>query len=243
MSTINKVITQTRNAECEDVGNQICEANVNYPIADDPYIAQLILLLKAVLSRMVEAIRRMKSESELEEKDEIRDSLIQDIYFILNGDARRFDFEIRTAALTLLPIFENYGLSITYQSFSVESALINSLISDFSKEENFEAISKISGLSEKIEELTRAQEDFERTRVKFEHDRRNELKLDSATVTKEELLELINDKIVVYLRAMLNVDPDKYGDFALTVGAIIDHSNEVVKKRRKRNEKEKQASS
>ena len=45
---------------------------------------------------------------------------------------------------------------------------------------------------------------------------------------------IINDKLVVYLRAMIQVDESTYGDFTRTIAEIIDDNNEVVKKRRKK---------
>jgi len=50
------------------------------------------------------------------------------------------------------------------------------------------------------------------------------------------VVNLINDKLVVYLRAMMQVNDATYGDIGRTVGEIIDANNEVVKKRRKKPE-------
>ena len=48
----------------------------------------------------------------------------------------------------------------------------------------------------------------------------------------------INERIVVYLRAMEIVNEPMYGALARTVAEIIAENNEVVKKRRKKPEPE-----
>ena len=60
----------------------------------------------------------------------------------------------------------------------------------------------------------------------------------NATALKKDVIEIINDKIVIYLRAMEIVVPDTYGNFARTIAQIIADNNEVVKKRRKKDEPE-----
>jgi hypothetical protein len=50
------------------------------------------------------------------------------------------------------------------------------------------------------------------------------------------VLELINNKIVVYLRAMEQVDPVTYGVFTGTCAQVIADNNEQVKKRKKKPE-------
>jgi hypothetical protein len=55
-------------------------------------------------------------------------------------------------------------------------------------------------------------------------------------VVKKEVLGIINDKIVVYLRAMEQVDPATYGAFTSTCAQMIADNNEQVKKRNKKPE-------
>lgn len=51
------------------------------------------------------------------------------------------------------------------------------------------------------------------------------------------VLKIINDKFVVYLRAMRLSLPDAYGTFSSSVAQIIDDNNVTVKKRRNKNAK------
>ena len=61
----------------------------------------------------------------------------------------------------------------------------------------------------------------------------------NATLVKKEVLTLLNDKIVVYLRAMDQVNAATYGVFVATVAQIIADTNEQVKKRQQKPDTEK----
>ena len=52
------------------------------------------------------------------------------------------------------------------------------------------------------------------------------------------MIAIINDKIVVYLRAMKEANPEMYNEFANTVSVIIAENNETVKRRAKKPEPE-----
>lgn len=87
-----------------------------------------------------------------------------------------------------------------------------------------------------VTELRSAQTAFEAAKVVYEEEKAKEGTGSNASGVKKEVLAIINDKLVVYLRAMVQVDEAKYGDFTRTVAGIIDDNNVIVKKRRKSSE-------
>ena len=131
-------------------------------------------------------------------------------------------------------VFAKYGLAIIGESYASESSFIVSLLRDLSKTKLQKAIAKLSGLSEIIVELTAAQSAFETSRITYEEERAKENGFKNATYIKKEVLYIINGKLVIYLRAMEQVDESTYGDFVRTVALIINKNNEVVKKRLKK---------
>ncbi len=58
----------------------------------------------------------------------------------------------------------------------------------------------------------------------------------NATEIKKGIVNIINNKLVAYLRAMSMVDETTYGDLTRTFAQMIEDNNEVVKKRRKKPE-------
>lgn len=99
-----------------------------------------------------------------------------------------------------------------------------------------EAIALLPGCADVITALQTTQNDFEAARIVYEQEKAEESTQANASEVKAEVLAMINDKIVIYLRAMEVVDEPAYGAFARTVATIIADNNEVVKKRRKKEE-------
>ncbi|MFW5774394.1 MAG: DUF6261 family protein [Tangfeifania sp.] len=125
---------------------------------------------------------------------------------------------------------------VTDESYSTESSLINSLLTDLAKPGVQEAIDAISGCAALITALRAAQDDFEQARIAYEAEKAQEGAEANATTLKKEVTDVINNRIVVYLNAMMLVDDAAYGAFGRTVAEIIDENNEMVKCRRKKPE-------
>ena len=89
----------------------------------------------------------------------------------------------------------------------------------------------LPGGAEILAALQTAQSEFDTARVAYETERAREGNEANATEIKKEVLTLINDKLVLYLRGMEAVDEAAYGEFARTVATIIADNNVVVKKR------------
>jgi hypothetical protein len=151
---------------------------------------------------------------------------------LLNGYACHPDETINSAAQTLLKVFSNYGTALTRESYSSESSLLVSLLLSFAQPEHQAAIAALSGCAALIAALQAAQDDFEQTRIAYETAKAKEGMLKTASKIKKEVAEIINQKTVIYLRAMEQADPEKYSGFAGTVAVIIAENNEVVKKRK-----------
>ncbi len=79
-----------------------------------------------------------------------------------------------------------------------------------------------------------AQTDFEQARIVYETEKAKEGMVENATLVKKYVLTILNDKIVIYLRAMEQAIPETFGVFAGTVAEIIATTNEQVKKRQQK---------
>ena len=200
----------------------------------DTYLTTTFAILEQETNRLTVAINRSKAESELEMKDELRDDSLRSLHFLLVAFLNHPGPEIRAAAETVSAIFEKYGLSIIRESYATESAMVNSLLLDLEDPDLVTAIGKLPGCTGIVTGLKNSQVDFEETRIAYEEEKGAESTKDSATVIKKSVVRLINDKLVVYLRAMVQVDEATYGEFARTIAQIIADNNEQVKKRHKK---------
>lgn len=232
---IEKLNSNSRTTEVDAVSMRMNGAFKNSGLTD-PHLIILFTALSNQSLILTDAINRSKAESKLEVKNEVRNDEVRALNYQIVGFAHNPDADIKSAALVVEKVFDNYGLAITSESYATESSLIVSLLGDLAKPKLVTALAKLSGCPETITQLQAAQADFETTRIVYEQEKAEESTLQNATSIKAEVLVNINDNIVVYLRGMQQVDEPTYGAFARTIAEIIADNNEVVKKRRKKPE-------
>ena len=231
---IEKLILTSRVTEVDAVSMRMIGAYKNTTLSRDAHMVKIYSALEPESALLTSAIRRLKDESVLEEKDEVRDDDVRAVHYLTLGFMHHPDPAVKAAAGEVEKVFDNYDLSITGESYATESSLVNSLLADLAKPKLQAAIALLSGLAEIIATLQAAQTDFEETRIAYEEEKAKEGTLENATTIKKAVVTIINDKLVVYLRAMIQVDEATYGNFARTIAEIIADNNEVVKKRRKK---------
>ncbi|MGC9356029.1 MAG: DUF6261 family protein [Mariniphaga sp.] len=233
---MNRLISNCRITETDAVAARIGGAYEHTGPESDTRLNEMITTLREKRARLLEAIKRAKAESDLEEKDEVRDNGLRSLVYLVQGFTHHPDPAVKAAALKVDDVLDRYGLSVTNESYSTESSLINSLLADLSKAKMQEPVAALSGCTELIAVLHTAQEAFEQARIAYEEEKAQEGAEANATTLKKEVIDVINNRLMVYLDAMMLVDETTYGAFGRTVAEIIDETNEMVKKRRKKPE-------
>ncbi len=107
---------------------------------------------------------------------------------------------------------KNSGLTDAYlvSTFAALDAANTKLTPpDLAKPKFQDTIALLSGCAELIAELQAAQTDFEQARIAYEAEKAKEGMVDKATTVKTEVLEILNDKIGIYLRAVEQVGPGR----------------------------------
>lgn len=233
MSSVNKLMANIKTTEINSVSENIIMEYEKGDWSSDSHLTGIFDQLKPLNTNLNFAINRIKAESDLEEKDELRDTKVRAIYYLIMGLIHHPDSAVSSSAQTVDSVFEHYGLDIVNKSFGVETSLIDSLLKDFANSEIQPSIAALPGLSELITQLQETETAFKEAQVKYEEEKAKEGTELSATEIKKEVIMVINKKLVIYLRAMVQVDEGKYGTFTNTVAQIIDDMNVIVKKRRK----------
>lgn len=230
------LMSGSRNTEVDGTTNQITRAYDGTTLNTDANMGKIFSPLKDLSALFTAAIRRLKAKSEQKTNDEGRDENITGLYYLLVSFSHHPDAAIKNAAVSLLEIFEHYGLEMKEESFTRESSLVNSLLGDLAKPKALTNITLVPQCAEYIAALQDAQDVFEASRIGFEAAQGEEGTLENATALKKEVVETINKKLVPYLNVMAQLDDTTYGNFARTVAEMIAENNEQVKKRRKKPE-------
>jgi hypothetical protein len=232
---LEKLIASSRTAEVDTVSSKISGAFAKTTLNDDPNLDEMNSSLVSETKRLTAAIKRSRSESELEERDEMRDTTIRDIYYLTTGLMHHPEPEIRAAAEVVMNEFDKYGLAMVSESYEVETSHVSSMLEDFTKPKVQVAIALLTGVAQLITELDAAENDFEQTSITYDEEKAKEGAMENATNIKKEVVKLINENLLVYLNAMVIVNAAKYGGFSQTVAQIIEDNNVAVRKRRKKN--------
>jgi len=235
---MDKLISQSRTTEVADASMRMDVAFRQTGLQTDTPLIEIYADLNSKTVRLSAALRRAKSESELEAKDEIRDDKLRSLYYLITGYLHHPDPLVKAAAVAITRIFDNYGLKITEESYASESALITSWLMELGNPDNQESFGEILVWHRVSGTVSSSTGDFENTRVNWEKDKAKEGALENASELKKAVIAIINDRLVVYLRAMQQVNPAMFGEFADTIAVIIAENNETVKRRREKPEPE-----
>ena len=228
---VPKINYKSRNAEVDGTAKRMINAWNSAGIADDAHLTTIFDLVDAGEKKLLTAINRSKAESQLEEKDEVRDNQFRLLYNLVQGALGHPDPLVRTAAEKLFAILDRYSLAIVNENYVTESSLLGSLLEELSDASLETSVAAVSGCAELIASLKAAQDDFENVRTAYEAEKDLDSKTANATTLKKQLVLTINKKLVPYLQVVSENDEAKYGGLAGTLTQIIADNNAVVKKR------------
>jgi hypothetical protein len=228
---IEKVRSVSRITEVDNVGKQIVTAIEPNGWSDDTHLSQLLTRLAEQCAALNKAIMRTKAESDLDDKDGTRDARTRSIFYLTQGFLHHPEEAIKQAAENINVVFERYGLEMVTKSNAIQSSLTASLLMDLSSEEIAADIDSLPGMKTLISQLDLDQKAFIEAEVKLLSERARDKEEENASQLKKEVLDTINNQLVVYLRAMNQVDEAKYGQLCNTVAQIIETHNSIVKRR------------
>jgi len=237
---IERLFYNCRNSEVYATTGRISDAYRQSSLTADAGLANILNEIDPKNQKLIDAIKRMIAESELEVKDEDRDSDHHALHYLVYGATFNPDTNVKTAASEVFNVMENYGLSVTGESYDTETTYLESLLEDLAKPNLRDAIAAIPGCAEQIANLQASQNAFSAARLAFQQEQAKNEGQESATSLKKQVLILVNEKLVAFLNGMLVTAPDTFSEFAATVNKIIGATNETVKKRRNAKSKEKE---
>jgi hypothetical protein len=233
---IEKIKVNSRTTEIHGSARTINTSYQQSGLTADLFLMGIFSPLAVKTDELGVAIDRSHSESILADKDGERDGGVRAVGYLVTGYLYYPKQTVRDAAGIVKKVFDKYGFSVTEESYVTESSHLVSMLGDLAAPEVVVAIALLKGVDENIAALQAAQDGFETTRAKFAKDEAKEDTYASATVLKKEVVTLINDDLVQFLRTGERFQPDMYGAFARTIAKIIANNNEQVKKRSKKDE-------
>ncbi|WP_319481072.1 DUF6261 family protein [uncultured Draconibacterium sp.] len=231
---IEKIIVNSRTTEIHGTTRTINTSYQQSGLTEDVTLAEIFTRLVTANDKLGVAIDRSKVESILADKDDVRDEAVRAVGYLVQGYLYSPREAVREAAATVKKVFDKYGFAVTQESYVVESSHISSMLGDLAAPDVLAAIDQLRGLDENIANLQAAEDDFENTRAQFAEEEAEESTQPSATTLKKNVVAIINDDLVPFLRYGERFQASTYGNFSATVAQLINDNNEQVKKRTKK---------
>ncbi|WP_289055007.1 DUF6261 family protein [Carboxylicivirga marina] len=229
---IEKLLHRSYNGEVATVSESILKAAATKALGDDSFLSGVFEKMGNEEEKLSYAIRQDKAVSELETADDKREKPLRALYNLSSGYLYHPDETISAAAHTVCSVLDKYPLSeLLRANYAQESALIESLLKDLEAEDVKAAIALLTGVAETVVAIRTAQDAFTSTFIAYSEAKARHNNKDTATKLKSALLKLINNELVIYLRAMAIAATDTYGDFAAATAQIIADNNDKVRKR------------
>lgn len=227
---MNKVISKVRVTEVDGLSDALVRLyKADEGVSSDVFLKSVMDEIEKLSVSITTAIKQDKVLSNLEEADGVRDESVKNLSTLLDGYSVFPVVAKKEAAQKLKTIFDKYRKSIITANYVSESSLIESLLEDFSKEE--ETVSLLDGIKEILEQIRSAQDSF--VKASDEYNAASTVKTESASSLKKPLLSLINDKLIPYITAMQMANSAVYADFATKAEGEIKRVNEIVLRRGK----------
>ncbi len=231
MTEISTLKTIARVNEVGGTTENILKAYADCAMSEDANLQSIIDLLAQKNAQLITAIEKGKAYSQLEKCDEERDQSFKALYHYIKACTLLPEGVTRNAAQIIFPIFDKYGISMTYLAYTEQTAQMKSLIEELEKEEIKSEIGKIVHLEGMVESLKNVQASFQQAHSDYTSQVSTLRNEQSASELKPQVLEVLNEQLVMYMRAMAKAFPQTHGKFAIELATEISKTNQNIKSR------------
>ncbi len=231
MRKISKVFNDIRVAEMSDLTTNLL-SEIDKAPADDAHMLSLKEQIQPLNNQLLAAINKDKAASDLDNFDAERDGVYRSLLYLAKGYLHHPDASIREAAMAVDAVIEKYGFDLVNEAYGVQSALTESLLEDMAKPEIAAKAEQLPGLSDLKIKLDGKQTNFKTAEAAWNDARSTGQQSENASSVKRELLKVVNEQLVVYLRAMIQVSPELYLDLCSKTALLIDSANSIIRRRR-----------
>lgn len=229
---VPKLTTKAHIGELADVGNTLINIVTASNIEGDATLEAISKELKTATNEMIFAVEKDQAVSKLEAFDQVRDNAVQDLFHYLQGLCRVGTEEEKNNSKTIFNQVKKYGLGVVNLSYAEESTNINSLLLDLSKDEHLKIIAELLHVPGLVESLQTAQQNFEEYYETYLEELAKNRRQQSATNLKPILINIINRRLVKYLRSQAEFNPHIYSPLAEKASIAIERINSNVRERK-----------
>lgn len=231
MSKIFKLSANTRVSELNGTVGNVLKSFSDMSPMEDANLQDIMDELKVKNNQLSVAMEQTRQLSAMENYDGERDHAYRSAFNYLRGCTFLPSGLSGDAARALFPTFQKYGMGIVSLAYDEQTGQLNSLFEELKSEANQKHIAAISSMDTLLEILTTAQAEFVQAYSDYATKVGSLKAQQTATEIKWELLAILNEKLVMYMRAMSKIGSNKYQAFAQELSLFINKTNQNVKER------------
>ena len=209
----------------------IIELSKKYPIDLDDYFIFVFQKLSGKSDELIGKINAGWLDSELKEKDDARDLDVRAIFYEVKAKCMRRPDINQEKALQIKEVLDRYGMKITEDSYTIESAGVRAMLSDLKAPELEDCVASIVDLKILLDNAEESMAEFDVSASKLIEDKNERENAKPASAVARELKDIVNNELLVYLAAMAKANPTKYKPYADVVNTLITDSNNKVRDR------------
>lgn len=231
MTTIEHPLLRGLVAESSDLAVKVSQAIANATLTDD-YLNNLSASVGNKGQQMQQSMARDRSNEntqELQAADGLRDSLFIALKYFIRGFLSWNKATTAAHAHMLWNIIEKHGVTLDREPYQEQSALMGSLLNDFSQAAAVEAIKTLQ-LNEVVAELRGAGESFDQLFVAAAEAEGNREEVMAASNIKKVVMGELSD-LADYLNTMAKANAATYGAVANTMAELVNTFNQKVRNR------------
>ena len=222
-------------AEVAGLAHNLCGSYESFAaeLKADDYLRNVMADMKGLSDRILDSLRNNRLINSLEVQDTHRNRCVSALVNLKKGYDKLSDETVQSHWTVLRPVFEDFLPSIQEGNYQSKTALITAMLRRLSEADTASHLEGLVDLKTAVDKLREAQKIFDSLEYQLQLQKDKTL---SATDLKDEIVEYINQKLVVHLKAKCNEDLATYAAFARLVDAQIRAEN--VKVRRRKGKKE-----
>jgi len=228
---INRLLSKSRVAEVAAVTMQLIDVYKKGDWSTDDHLIGIYTILEQQFTELKRAIRHTTAEFNLEDADELRDDKTYAVYHLAQGLLHYPEPKVKAAAQAVNLVLNKYGFGNEGNTFPKEFSHTASLMNDLETPSLIYNIKALPGMPVLVHELEKAQQAFEHAHEAYQKEIAKEGSRNNAVQIKKQVLNTINKKLLVYLRAMVQVNESRYAGLVGTVAQFIEVNNKSVKQR------------
>lgn len=236
---MKRLDARARTTEVDDTSDRLLVLyNDETALADDTFLKPLFGEMQTLSEQITEAIKRDRILSAMEDADAEVETATRALNAVLKGySAMPLDL-YSTAGKALYDVMAKYKLKILRLNYADQSSNIEALLMDLAAPALQPHINALPGVTDAIGNVRTAQTNFTAKRVAYEKAMALNAEGATASELKKPLLELINARLVPYLKVSKMVSPDTHTHFADAVAQVIATTNTAIRRRSGKNPEE-----